>query len=171
MRSALTLNKCMKPDELNQVRSLQDDARESRLAAMRSIITPSVRFLNRWKRWPMSGPAHGALASRSHQDRGETYTGEVRYFISIALPELASLRSVFAAIGASRMHWILDVVFHEDASRIRTGNAVANMSFARRFVTTLLNLDTYKRSLKGKHKRLHVTPASRKRSVFSLSSV
>ena len=51
------------------------------------------------------------------------------------------------------MHWVLDVVFHEDSSRIRTGNAVSNMSFARRFVTTLLKRDTYKRSLKGKRKK------------------
>ena len=51
------------------------------------------------------------------------------------------------------MHWILDVVFHEDASRIRTGNATENMSFARRFVTTLLKQDTTKVSLKQKRKK------------------
>ena len=51
------------------------------------------------------------------------------------------------------MHWILDVVFHEDASRIRIGNATENMSFTRRFVTTLLKQDTTKTSLKGKRRR------------------
>ncbi|EGF25970.1 transposase IS4 family protein [Rhodopirellula baltica WH47] len=51
------------------------------------------------------------------------------------------------------MHWVLDVVFHDDASRIRTKNATANFTFIRRYVTTLLKQDTTKRSLKQKRKK------------------
>ena len=36
------------------------------------------------------------------------------------------------------LHWVMDVVFGEDRSRIRDGHAAENMSFLRRFVTTLL---------------------------------
>ncbi len=50
------------------------------------------------------------------------------------------------------LHWVLDVIFGEDASRIRQGNAAENISFLRRFVTTLLKQDTSKSSLKQKRK-------------------
>ena len=46
----------------------------------------------------------------------------------------------------------MDVVFGEDSSRIHTGHAAENMSFLRRFVTTLLKRDTSKSSLKQKRK-------------------
>ena len=81
-------------------------------------------------------------------------TSEVRYYISsreARVNEFAdSIRSHWSI---ESMHWILDVVFHEDASRIRTGNATENMSFVRRFVTTLLKQDTTKVSLKQKRKK------------------
>ena len=50
------------------------------------------------------------------------------------------------------LHWVMDVVFGEDRSRIRIGHAAENMSFLRRFVTTLLKRDTSKSSLKQKRK-------------------
>ena len=37
------------------------------------------------------------------------------------------------------MHWIMDVVFGEDASKIRLGNGPANMATVRRFVLNILN--------------------------------
>lgn len=46
------------------------------------------------------------------------------------------------------MHWVLDVVFHDDARRIRTKNATANFTFTKCYVTTLLKRDTAKHSLK-----------------------
>lgn len=52
----------------------------------------------------------------------------------------------------SSLHWVMDVVFGEDRSRIREGHAAENMSFVRRFVTTLLKQDTSKSSLKQKRK-------------------
>ena len=50
------------------------------------------------------------------------------------------------------LHWVMDVVFGEDRSRIHTGHAAENMTFLRRFVTTLLKQDTSKTSLKQKRK-------------------
>jgi predicted transposase YbfD/YdcC len=50
------------------------------------------------------------------------------------------------------LHWVMDVVFGEDRSRIRNGHAAENISFVRRFATTLLKRDTSKSSLKQKRK-------------------
>ncbi|NOZ39420.1 MAG: transposase [Planctomycetes bacterium] len=40
------------------------------------------------------------------------------------------------------LHWVMDVVFGEDRSRIGQGHAAENRSFLRRFVTTLLKQGT-----------------------------
>lgn len=81
-------------------------------------------------------------------------TIEVRYYISSRPPKVSEFAdSVRKHWGIESMHWILDVVFGEDSSRIRTGNATQNMSFVRRFVTSLLKQDTSRSSLKAKRKR------------------
>lgn len=81
-------------------------------------------------------------------------TSEVRYYLSSRPAKVSEFAdSVRKHWGIESMHWILDVVFGEDASRIRTGHAIENMSFVRRFVTSLLKQDTSKSSLKAKRKR------------------
>lgn len=81
-------------------------------------------------------------------------SSEVRYYISSREAKVGEFSdSIRSHWSIESMHWVLDVVFHEDASRIRTGNATENMSFVRRFVTTLLKQDTTKVSLKQKRKK------------------
>ncbi len=78
---------------------------------------------------------------------------EVRYFLlsrPAKVNEFAT--SVRSHWSVESMHWVLDVVFHDDASRIRTKNATANFTFTRRYITTLLKRDTSKHSLKRKRK-------------------
>lgn len=85
---------------------------------------------------------------------GDKTTTEVRYYIGSRPPKVTEFaNSVRKHWGIESMHWILDVVFGEDASRIRTGHATENMSFTRRFVTSLLKQDTSRSSLKAKRKR------------------
>ncbi len=55
--------------------------------------------------------------------------------------------------GIESLHWILDVVFNEDASRLRNGESTQNFGFLRKFVVSLLKRDTSKGSLKGKRKK------------------
>lgn len=50
-------------------------------------------------------------------------------------------------------HWILDVVFREDGSRVRTGDGPCNMALLRRFAPNLAKGSASKDSMKGKLKR------------------
>jgi predicted transposase YbfD/YdcC len=65
---------------------------------------------------------------------------ERRYFISSleADPEklLEATRTHWHI--ENKMHWVLDVAFREDQSRIRMGNAAQNMSTVRRLALSLL---------------------------------
>lgn len=80
-------------------------------------------------------------------------TSEVRYYISSRAPKVSEFcKSVRKHWGIESMHWILDVVFGEDKSRLRVGNATENMSFVRRFVTSLIKQDTSRHSLRVKRK-------------------
>ena len=47
-------------------------------------------------------------------------------------------------------HWVLDVIFDEDRSRIRLGDSPENFAVIRNIALTLLKQDTSKGSLKGK---------------------
>lgn len=85
---------------------------------------------------------------------GGKQTSEVRYFICSIEPKVKLFAdAVRSHWGIESLHWVLDVVFGEDSSRLRQGHASENFAFLRRFVTTLLRQDTSKSSLKAKRKR------------------
>lgn len=78
---------------------------------------------------------------------------ERRYYIS-SLPPLAE-RIANAARShwgvENKVHWVLDVDFHEDLSQISTGNAAENFSILRRLSLNVIRLDPdKKKSLKGR---------------------
>lgn len=50
------------------------------------------------------------------------------------------------------LHWVMDVTFGEDRSRVRAGHAAENLSFLRRFVISLLKQDASRTSLRQKRK-------------------
>ena len=84
---------------------------------------------------------------------------ETRYYIS-SLPPQASL--LLGAIRAhwgieNSCHWVLDVVFGEDASRTRLQNADDNLALLRKIALNLLRQHPANGSLKGKRYRAAVS--------------
>jgi predicted transposase YbfD/YdcC len=89
---------------------------------------------------------------RRFADRAET---ETAYFIS-SLPNdaarlLAATRSHWQI--ENQLHWVLDVVFREDDSRIRAGNAPENMAVLRHISLNILKKDKSKGSVRTKRYR------------------
>ena len=59
----------------------------------------------------------------------------------------------------NQLHWVLDVTWNEDKSRIRRGHGGENMALLRRLAISVLNQETSKkRSLKQKAKRASMSP-------------
>lgn len=78
---------------------------------------------------------------------------ESRYYICSRLTTSANLLAATRAHWGieNNVHWVLDVVFDEDASRVRTGHAQQNLATMRRLAINMLNREqTRKDSLKGK---------------------
>lgn len=82
-------------------------------------------------------------------------TTEVSYFISSLRP---NARRLGAAIRGhwgieNGLHWVLDVVFREDARRLYDRAAAENVAFLNRLALSLLRADFSKDSLKVKRKK------------------
>ena len=83
----------------------------------------------------------------------QTEQKEKRYYITSldadAIKIADGVRSHWGVENS--LHWTLDVAFHEDSSRKRTGNSAENFSIICRIALNLIkNNTTKKRSIKGK---------------------
>jgi predicted transposase YbfD/YdcC len=104
-------------------------------------------------RWP--GLRSVAMV-RAERIIGEEHTQQDRYYLS-RLP--AHARRIGRIVCThwqieNELHWVLDVVFDEDQSRIRIGSAQQQLAMLRRVALSLLKQDTATTaSIKGKRKR------------------
>lgn len=92
---------------------------------------------------------------RSRRTEGEKTTEEVRFFIaslaSDAKQLLHAIRSHWRIENS--LHWVLDVAFNEDQSRVREGYAAENLALIRHLVLNLVNNEKSKK-LGKRNKRL-----------------
>jgi predicted transposase YbfD/YdcC len=93
------------------------------------------------------------VASRAElADRGRF---ETRYYISSALLTAARAAEAVRSHWAieNRLHWVLDVTFGDDQSRLRKGHGARNMAVVRHFAINLLRTVQDKLSLRLRRKR------------------
>jgi predicted transposase YbfD/YdcC len=92
------------------------------------------------------------VSSRTElKDRGRFDT---RYYIaSAALTAKAAANAVRGHWGIeNRLHWVLDVIFKDDQSRLRTGHGAKNMAVVRHFAINLVRHAKDKKSIKLRRK-------------------
>ncbi len=78
---------------------------------------------------------------------------ETRYFISSApLTPQRAAQAIRAHWGIESLHWVLDVIFKEDQSRLRRGHGAQNMALIRRLAFNLVRAGRGKRSIKTARK-------------------
>ncbi len=80
---------------------------------------------------------------------------EVSYFLSSLRPNAPRIGTAIRGHWSieNGLHWVLDVVFREDARRLYDRTAAENVAFLNRLALSLLRGDTGKSSMKVKRKR------------------
>jgi predicted transposase YbfD/YdcC len=124
-----------------------------RIEVRRARVIPDLDVLD-WLQKQHHWPGLKAIGLVEDERRiGTTRTVESRYYL---LSKALSAKSFGATVRShwgieNRLHWVLDVTFHEDTSRIREGNAAENFAVLRHLALNLLHQHPSKRiSLKGK---------------------
>lgn len=85
---------------------------------------------------------------------------ERRYYLSsMKLDPTAFAHAVRAHWGVeNRLHWVLDVVFHDDLARLRSDNGPHNMAVVKHMAMNLVRQPIDKHSLKVRRKRANLDP-------------
>jgi len=96
----------------------------------------------------------------SRIERGGKIETERRSYISSRALSAAAFGAAARDHWAieNKLHWILDVIFGEDRSRLRTGHGAKNMAVVRHFALNLVRQVADKRSIKRRRKRAAFDP-------------
>jgi predicted transposase YbfD/YdcC len=133
------------------------NAGHGRIERRRVWVTDQIEWLKQKADWP--GLSSVAVVEATRNVAGVGVSTERRYYIT----SLADPDARFVA-GAIRGHWgvenalhyVLDVSFHEDDSRVRKGYGAENLSRLRRIALNLLKTNGDKlgkrKSIKGRRK-------------------
>jgi predicted transposase YbfD/YdcC len=143
------------PDTLDRFTDL--DKGHGRVEERTVTVAKEVDWLSGERHFPgeLRLPAVATIikvASRTElRDRGRFDT---RYYISsAALTAEAAAQAVRGHWGIeNRLHWVLDVVFNDDQSRLRTGHGARNMAVVRHFAINLVRTAKDKKSIKLRRK-------------------
>lgn len=104
-----------------------------------TIVYEQLSWLHqRHLNWTCIG---SVIKIESQRHIGEQCSEEARYYIASCSPDAARSHAVVCNHWAieSGLHWVLDMSYGEDQSRIRKGHAVANMVVIRHAVINALN--------------------------------
>lgn len=127
------------------------DFGSGRLEKRICYVCDKLDLLDDLASWP--GIHQVIMIEASREKNGEVQTQTRFYLSSLAADPATSNKLVRNHWGIeNNLHWMLDVVFSEDQSRTRKGNAPENMTTLRKMALQLLHQQTDKQSIKSRRK-------------------
>jgi predicted transposase YbfD/YdcC len=151
------------PVDMLEVEHATTDGDHGRIEQRRHVVCHQVDWLFSDRRYA-DEPRFPHLAMigmvESHTERNGTLTQERRYYLSSApLDAKAFAAAVRAHWGIeNRLHWVLDVVFHDDLARLRSHNGPQNMAVVKHMAMNLVRNPKDRHSLKVRRKLANLNP-------------
>jgi predicted transposase YbfD/YdcC len=134
------------------------DGDHGRIEVRRHAVCHDVGWLFSDRRYPgevaFPGLAMIGMVEAETLREGKT-SRERRYYLGSATLDAATFAQAVRDHWSieNRLHWVLDVVFKDDLSRLRRGHAPENMAVIRHMATNLLHRAKPTTSLKNRRKR------------------
>ena len=133
------------------------DKGHGRIEERRMAVLREVDWMRGERRFPgeLRLPAIACLLrAETRVETNGRHRCETRYFVSsrpLAATEAAEAVREHWAIE-NRLHWVLDVTFGDDQSRLRKGHGARNMATVRHFALNLVRCAEDNRSIKSRRK-------------------
>ena len=133
------------------------DGDHGRIEIRRHAVSRDIAWLTTYRRHPGEPrfPDLAAIAMvEATVERGGQTTIAWRYYLASAqLDATTCARAGRAHWGIeNRLHWVLDVVFHDDLARLRTGHGSENMATVKHMAMTLVRQAQPTTNIKNRRK-------------------
>ena len=151
------------PPELLQAPHETPDGDHGRIERRRHLVCHEVDWLFSDRRYA-DEPCFPHLAMigmvESKVERNGVLATDRRYYLaSTPLDAKSFAAAVRAHWGVeNRLHWVLDVVFHDDLARLRSGFGPQNMAVVKHMAMNLVRTPKDKHSLKNRRKLANLNP-------------
>jgi predicted transposase YbfD/YdcC len=139
------------------------DNDHGRLKRRRHLVCHDVGWLFSGRRFPdeprfphltMIGMVESTIEREGKTQRERRY-----YLSSVKLDAGTFAAAVRSHWGVeNRLHWVLDVVFHDDLARLRTGHGPKNMALVRHIAMNLVRNPKDRHTLKVRRKLANLNP-------------
>ncbi len=131
------------------------DDSHGRLARRHVFVSPAVGELEPLHEWPDLRSLLAVETIRSVNGTGKVES-EIRYFLTSCGDDPAVLAQAIRRHWSieNSLHWVLDVTFREDDSRVRHRTAARNLALLRKIALNLVTADRSRQtSLRGRRKK------------------
>ena len=127
------------------------DGDHGRIETRAVTVFQDVAWLPERDKWP---ELKSVIKVESRREIGTKIETDIRYYLAsvvlCAIVATAVVRSHWRIENS--LHWGLDVVMRDDESRVRTGNAAANLGIVKHIAYNLIRRGKGKLSFRGKRK-------------------
>jgi predicted transposase YbfD/YdcC len=133
------------------------DGDHGRIEQRRHRVCHDLEWLKSDRRYPDERPFPGLAAIAVVETTTEINGGtrhDKRYYISSAKLDAETFAAAVRAHWGieNRLHWVLDVVFHDDLARLRSGHGPQNMAVVKHMAMNLIRHPKDAHSLKNRRK-------------------
>lgn len=134
------------------------DKGHGRIEARHTAVLHDTGWLEGQRRFPGEMRLPGAaclIRATTEVEAAGRKRRETRYFLSSRMLSAEAAAEAVRGHWAieNRLHWVLDVTFKDDQSRLRKGHGARNMATVRHFALNLVRAAKDRRSLKSRRKR------------------